>query len=172
MQNRCDALRSSWRCFWLRFVWESEESMQMQPVNWVGFKASDPLSVHLHLCAMMFLHTIHTHPRLSDSVKEDFVLSSPVHDHSWSMLGSIMLGGCFIEAGAGRPVWVKRETEWHKLSGALRTSDCTKGSPSNKRDQFQSAVFWVSGVHCHTDDCLGSLGQQRWAALVLNWTSY
>lgn len=89
----------------------------------------------------LFTH-IHTQPRLSDTEKQDFFpLSSPVQHHSWSMLGSIMLGGCFIEAGAGRLLWVKRETEWHKLSGALRTWDCTKGAPSNKRGQFHDAVF-------------------------------
>lgn len=178
MQNRCDVLQSSWRCFWLGFVWESEESVQMQPVGWVGFKASEPLLGHLHLCGMMFLHTIHTctHTHTPKTVRLSITrFFSSYHlsnTNSWSMLGSIMLGGCFIEAGAGRPVWVKRETEWHELSGALRTPDCTKGSPSNKRGQLQSAVFWVSAVHCHTDDCLGSLVRQRRAALVLNWTSY
>lgn len=77
----------------------------MQPVNWVGFKASDPLLGHLHLCGMMFLHTIHTYTHTPKTVKLSerrfFFLSSPVQHHSWSMLGSIMLGGCFIEAGAG-----------------------------------------------------------------------
>lgn len=40
--------------------------MQMQPVNWVGFKASDPLLGHLHLCGMMFLHTINTYTHTQD----------------------------------------------------------------------------------------------------------
>lgn len=102
-------------------------------------------------------HT-YTHPRLSDWMKrlKDF---SPVHYHSGSMLGSIMLGDCFIEAGAGRLVRVKWKTERSKLSGALRTPDCTKGSPSNKKGSVPICRVWrafVTLMGSHTAETCSS----------------